>query len=80
MLPDEPGMAPSALRTSVPLLAVTLLAAPLLSGCSSDPCEEAYDALWMTRLHTDGTKSCTYLGGEGDSPYSVGGVTDLPYP
>lgn len=67
----------SQVRRALVSAAVVAAAAATLGACGSDPCEEAYDALWMTRLHTDGTKTCIMIGEPGDSAYGYG---ELPYP
>ena len=67
------------LRT-LALTVITIATVGMLTGCGSDACADAYDALWMTRYHVDGSKTCTYVGDDGDSAYNFGGVTELPYP
>ncbi|WP_432548404.1 hypothetical protein [Kineococcus sp. SYSU DK004] len=59
---------------------VAVLASTLLTSCGDTMCEDTYDALWMVSYHSDGTKTCTYIGGDGDSAYNLGGVSELPYP
>ncbi len=68
------------IRRTITVTVITAALAGFLTGCSTDACEAAYDALWMTRYYSDGTKACTYIGEPGDSTYNVGGVTELPYP